>query len=41
MKSKQPKKPLTIEQKINRRTFISFGTFAVLSGACLWRVELA
>jgi DMSO/TMAO reductase YedYZ molybdopterin-dependent catalytic subunit len=33
MKSKQPKKPLTIEQKINRRTFISFGTFAVLSGA--------
>jgi DMSO/TMAO reductase YedYZ molybdopterin-dependent catalytic subunit len=33
MKSKQPKKPLTIEQKINRRTFISFGAFAVLSGA--------
>jgi len=33
MKSKQPKKPLTIEQKINRRTFISFSTFAVLSGA--------
>jgi DMSO/TMAO reductase YedYZ molybdopterin-dependent catalytic subunit len=33
MKSKQPKKPLTIEQKINRRTFISFGTFVVLSGA--------
>ncbi len=33
MKSKKPKKPLTIEQKINRRTFISFGTFAVLSGA--------
>ncbi|MCO5936953.1 molybdopterin-dependent oxidoreductase [Mucilaginibacter sp. RB4R14] len=33
MKSKKPKKPLTIEQKINRRTFISFGTFAVLSAA--------
>jgi len=33
MKSKKPKKPFTIEQKINRRTFISFGTFAVLSGA--------
>ncbi|MET3977814.1 DMSO/TMAO reductase YedYZ molybdopterin-dependent catalytic subunit [Mucilaginibacter sp. UYP25] len=33
MKSKKPKKPLTTEQKINRRTFISFGTFAVMSGA--------
>ncbi|MES2268050.1 MAG: molybdopterin-dependent oxidoreductase [Bacteroidota bacterium] len=32
MKSKKPKKPLSIEQKINRRTFVSFGTFAVLSG---------
>jgi len=32
-KPKKVKKPLTIEQKINRRTFISFGTFAVLSGA--------
>ncbi|MBB5397325.1 molybdopterin-dependent oxidoreductase [Mucilaginibacter sp. AK015] len=33
MKNKKPKKPLTIEQKINRRTFVSFGTFALLSGA--------
>jgi DMSO/TMAO reductase YedYZ molybdopterin-dependent catalytic subunit len=33
LKPKKEKKPLTIEQKINRRTFISFGTFTVLSGA--------
>ncbi|RYU89652.1 molybdopterin-binding oxidoreductase [Mucilaginibacter terrigena] len=31
-KLKKVKKPLTIEQQINRRTFISFGTFTVLSG---------
>ena len=33
MKSKQPKKPLTVDQKINRRNFLSFGVFAVMSGA--------
>jgi DMSO/TMAO reductase YedYZ molybdopterin-dependent catalytic subunit len=33
MKTNKPKKELTVEQKIKRRTFISFGAFAVLSGA--------
>ena len=32
-KPKKPKKPLTIDQKISRRNFISFGSFIVLSGA--------
>ena len=33
MKNKKPKQPLTIDQKINRRNFISFGVFAAVSGA--------
>src|ERR1700743_1055844 len=33
MKTKKPKKELTIEQKISRRNFISFGTFIGLGGA--------
>jgi DMSO/TMAO reductase YedYZ molybdopterin-dependent catalytic subunit len=33
MKSKKPKKELTVEQKINRRNFLSFGVFAAASGA--------
>ncbi|TSD64632.1 molybdopterin-dependent oxidoreductase [Inquilinus sp. KBS0705] len=39
MKKNKVKQPLTIEQKIKRRTFLSFGTFAVLSGAAYggWR----
>jgi DMSO/TMAO reductase YedYZ molybdopterin-dependent catalytic subunit len=39
MKKDKPKKELSVEQKIKRRTFISFGTFAVLSGAAYsgWR----
>jgi DMSO/TMAO reductase YedYZ molybdopterin-dependent catalytic subunit len=32
-KSKKPKEPLTVEQKITRRNVISFGTFFVLGGA--------
>ena len=32
-KDKAVKKPLTVEQKITRRNFISFGTFIVASGA--------
>jgi DMSO/TMAO reductase YedYZ molybdopterin-dependent catalytic subunit len=32
-KNKGPKKPLTVDQKITRRNFISFGSFIVLSGA--------
>lgn len=32
-KNKKPKKPLTVEQKITRRNFISFSSFIVLSGA--------
>ncbi|HEY4325988.1 MAG TPA: molybdopterin-dependent oxidoreductase [Mucilaginibacter sp.] len=37
--SKKPKKELTIEQKISRRNFISFTTFAVLAGGAFegWR----
>jgi len=31
--NKEPKKELTVEQKINRRNFISFGTFFVAVGA--------
>ena len=31
-KNKGPKKPLTVEQKITRRNFISFGTFFIASG---------
>jgi DMSO/TMAO reductase YedYZ molybdopterin-dependent catalytic subunit len=36
---KKHKKELTVQQKINRRTFISFGTFAVLGTAAFggWR----
>jgi DMSO/TMAO reductase YedYZ molybdopterin-dependent catalytic subunit len=39
VKDIKPKKELTIEQKINRRNFISFGTFAVLGTAAFggWR----
>lgn len=39
MKTKKFKKPLTIDQKINRRNFISFTTFTVLGGAAYggWR----
>jgi DMSO/TMAO reductase YedYZ molybdopterin-dependent catalytic subunit len=33
MKTKKPKKELTIEQKISRRNFISFGTFIGLGAA--------
>jgi len=33
MKTKKVKKPLTIEQKISRRNFISFGTFIGLGAA--------
>src|SRR5476651_259553 len=33
MKTKKPKKELTIDQKINRRNFISFATFIGLGGA--------
>ncbi len=38
-KNKKPKKELTIDQKINRRNFISFTTFAVLGGVAFggWR----
>ncbi len=38
-KNKGPKKPLTVEQKITRRNFISFGTFFVASGVAYggWR----
>jgi len=38
-KNIKPKKELTIDQKINRRNFISFGTFAVLGTAAYggWR----
>ncbi|HMG09586.1 MAG TPA: molybdopterin-dependent oxidoreductase [Mucilaginibacter sp.] len=38
-KNKGPKKPLTVDQKITRRNFISFGSFIVLSGAAYggWR----
>ncbi|MDN5288661.1 MAG: molybdopterin-binding oxidoreductase [Mucilaginibacter sp.] len=32
-KPKKPKKPLTVDQKISRRNFISFSSFIVLSGA--------
>jgi DMSO/TMAO reductase YedYZ molybdopterin-dependent catalytic subunit len=32
-KTRAPKKPLTVEQKITRRNLISFGTFFVLGGA--------
>ncbi|WP_158798969.1 molybdopterin-dependent oxidoreductase [Pedobacter sp. L105] len=32
---KEIKKPLTIEQKINRRNFISFGTFFALAGSAV------
>jgi DMSO/TMAO reductase YedYZ molybdopterin-dependent catalytic subunit len=37
--NKREKKELTIEQKINRRNFISFGTFAVLAAGAFegWR----
>ncbi|WP_262886745.1 molybdopterin-dependent oxidoreductase [Mucilaginibacter humi] len=36
MTKKKVKKPLTIEQKINRRTFLSFGVFGALAtGAAL------
>ena len=37
--NKKPKKELTVEQKINRRNFISFTSFAVLTGAAYegWR----
>jgi len=36
---KKTKKELTIEQKINRRNFISFASFAVLAGGAYggWR----
>jgi DMSO/TMAO reductase YedYZ molybdopterin-dependent catalytic subunit len=36
---KNPRKELTVDQKINRRNFISFGTFAVLGGVAFggWR----
>ncbi len=39
MTPKRNKKPLTVEQKITRRTFISFGAFAALSagGYFSWR----
>lgn len=39
MKQKKVKPPLTVEQKINRRTFISFGVFgaAAVSGIVGWR----
>ncbi|HTH82254.1 MAG TPA: molybdopterin-dependent oxidoreductase [Mucilaginibacter sp.] len=39
MKTKKIKKPLTIEQKINRRNFISFTTFTVLGAGAYggWR----
>ncbi|HEX8608418.1 MAG TPA: molybdopterin-binding oxidoreductase, partial [Pedobacter sp.] len=33
MKSKPIKKELTVDQKINRRNFLSFGVFAAASGA--------
>jgi DMSO/TMAO reductase YedYZ molybdopterin-dependent catalytic subunit len=38
--SKKPKKEPTIEQKINRRNFISFASFAVLAGGAYggWRM---
>ncbi len=38
-KNKGPKKELTVEQKISRRNFISFGSFLVLGGAAYggWR----
>jgi DMSO/TMAO reductase YedYZ molybdopterin-dependent catalytic subunit len=37
--NKQPKKELTIEQKINRRNFISFASFTLLAGGAYegWR----
>lgn len=37
--NKKPKQELTVEQKINRRNFISFGIFAVLLGSAYegWR----
>jgi hypothetical protein len=31
--NKKPKKQLTVEQKIKRRNFISFGVFAVMGAA--------
>jgi DMSO/TMAO reductase YedYZ molybdopterin-dependent catalytic subunit len=39
MKSKPIKKELTVDQKINRRNFLSFGVFAIISGAAYtgWR----
>jgi DMSO/TMAO reductase YedYZ molybdopterin-dependent catalytic subunit len=39
MKPKKVKQPLTIQQKINRRTFISFGVFgaAIFGGFAGWR----
>ncbi|MDB4925911.1 molybdopterin-dependent oxidoreductase [Mucilaginibacter sp.] len=39
MKTKKIKKPLTIDQKISRRNFISFGVFsaAALGGALAWK----
>ncbi|GAA4099816.1 molybdopterin-dependent oxidoreductase [Mucilaginibacter panaciglaebae] len=39
MAKKKVKKPLTIQQKINRRTFISFGVFgaAAVGGVLSWR----
>jgi Oxidoreductase molybdopterin binding domain len=39
MKTKKPKKELTIDQKINRRNFISFATFIGLGGVAYggWR----
>ena len=38
-KNKSPKKELTVEQKISRRNFISFGSFIVLGSAAYggWR----
>ena len=37
--NKKPKQPLTIEQKINRRNFISFASFTILAGGAYegWR----
>src|SRR3978361_181132 len=39
MKTKKIKKPLTIDQKISRRNFISFGVFSAagLGGALAWK----
>src|SRR6185312_15328883 len=38
-KNKKPKKELTVEQRVTRRNFISFGVFAVLAGGAYegWR----